>query len=77
MTGHGFRSMESTRINERDWNRNAKERQLTHAERSNVRAAYNYADYLPGRKRMMSHWADYLDQLADGIDIPSDISQAA
>lgn len=63
MTAHGFRSMACTLLNEHGWNRDAIERQLAHAERSNVRAAYNYAEYLPERKKMMQAWADYLDQL--------------
>ncbi len=64
MTGHGFRSMASTLLNEQGWNRDAIERQLSHSERNHIRAAYNYAEYLPERKKMMQHWADYLDQLA-------------
>ena len=63
MTGHGFRSMASTLLNELGFNRDAIERQLAHAERDSVRAAYNYAEYLPERKKMMQQWADYLDQL--------------
>ncbi len=63
MTGHGFRSMASTLLNEQGFNRDWIERQLAHAERDNVRAAYNYAEYLPERKRMMQQWADYLDNL--------------
>jgi len=63
MTGHGFRSMAATLLNEQGWNRDAIERQLAHAERNNVRAAYNYAEYLPERRKMMQHWADYLDEL--------------
>ncbi|HEV3197879.1 MAG TPA: hypothetical protein VGZ73_08220, partial [Bryobacteraceae bacterium] len=42
------------------------ERQLAHDERNNVRAAYNHAQYLPERRRMMQQWADYLDDLAEG-----------
>lgn len=63
MTGHGFRSMASTRLNEQGWNRDAIERQLAHAERDNVRAAYNYAEHLAERRRMMQAWADYLESL--------------
>lgn len=66
MTGHGFRSMASTILNEQGWHRDAIERQLAHAERDSVRAAYNYAEHLPERKRMMQAWADYLDGLAAG-----------
>lgn len=68
MTGHGFRSMASTLLNEQGWNKDAIERQLAHSERDGVRAAYNYAEYLPERKRMMQSWADYLDGLAIGAD---------
>lgn len=63
MTGHGFRSMASTLLNEQGWNRDAIERQLAHGERNSIRAAYNYAEYLAERRKMMQHWADYLDEL--------------
>lgn len=63
MTGHGFRSMASTLLNEQGFNRDTIERQLAHAERNNVRAAYNFAEYLTERRKMMQHWADYLDEL--------------
>ena len=63
MTGHGFRSMASTILNEQGWNRDAIERQLAHAERDSVRGAYNYAEYLPERRKMMQVWADFLDSL--------------
>ena len=69
MTGHGFRSMASTLLNEQGFNRDAIERQLAHAERDGVRAAYNYAEYLPERKRMMQQWADYLDTLKTGAQV--------
>jgi integrase len=63
MTGHGFRSMASTLLNEWGWNRDAIERQLAHSEQNGVRAAYNYAEHLPLRRKMMQAWADYLDAL--------------
>jgi len=66
LTGHGFRSMASTLLNEQGWNRDAIERQLAHAERNGVRAAYNYAEFMPERRRMMQAWADYLDTLREG-----------
>lgn len=65
MTGHGFRSMASTILNEQGWNRDAIERQLAHAERNSIRAAYNYAEHLLERRKMMRKWADYLDILAN------------
>lgn len=69
MTGHGFRSLASTLLNENNWNRDAIERQLAHAERNNIRAAYNYAEYLPERRKMMQWWADYLDKLTNNQNI--------
>jgi len=63
MTGHGFRSMASTLLHEQGWNHQVIERQLAHAERNAVSAAYNFAEHLPERRRMMQAWADYLDAL--------------
>jgi integrase len=65
MTGHGFRSMASTRLHEMGWPHAAIERQLAHAERNKVSAAYNYAEHLPERRKMMQAWADYLDTLRE------------
>ena len=69
MTAHGFRSMASTLLNEMGFNRDAIERQLAHTDRNQIRAAYNYAEYLPARVRMMQAWADYLDGLKHGENI--------
>jgi integrase len=70
MTAHGFRSMASTLLNEQQlWHPGAIERQLAHAPRNKVRAAYNYAEHLPERRRMMQAWADYLDQLREGARV--------
>ena len=69
MTGHGFRSIASTLLNEQGWHRDAIERQLAHAERDSIRAAYNYAEHMPERRRMMQSWADYLGELRKGGEI--------
>ena len=66
MTGHGFRSIASTLLNEQGWNSDAIERQLSHGERDKVRGAYNFAEYLPERRKMMQAWADYLVRLKEG-----------
>jgi integrase len=63
-TGHGFRSTASTILNEHGFTPDVIERQLAHSERNSVRAAYNHAQYLPERRKMMQWWADYLDELA-------------
>lgn len=71
MTGHGFRSMASTLLHEQGWPSDVIERQLAHAERNKVKAAYNYAEYLPQRRKMMQSWADYLDVLKQGGKVVS------
>lgn len=64
MTGHGFRAMASTLLNEKGWHPDVIELQLAHAERNKVRAAYNRAQRLAERRAMMQAWADYLEALA-------------
>ena len=59
----------STLLNEQGWNRDAIERQLAHGERDAVRAAYNYAEHLPERRKMMQAWADYIDVLKTGAAV--------
>ncbi len=67
MTGHGFRAVASTLLNESGkWNADAIEAQLAHVENDAVRRAYHRADYWSERVSMMSFWADYLDELREG-----------
>jgi len=63
-TVHGFRSTASTILNENGFAPDVIERQLAHDERNKVRAAYNHAQCLPERRKMMQWWADYLDGTA-------------
>jgi integrase len=65
-TGHGFRATASTILNEHGFMPDVIERQLAHSERNSIRAAYNHAQYLPERRKMMQWWADYLDEVAAG-----------
>lgn len=70
-TAHGFRATASTILNEQGFRPDVIERQLAHAEKNKVRAAYNRAEYLEERRRMMQHWADFLDGLATGAEVVS------
>lgn len=63
MTAHGFRSMASTLLNEMGWRSDVIERQLAHVDRNKVRSAYNRAEYIMERCRMMQAWSDFLDSL--------------
>ena len=78
-TGHGFRSTASTILNELGFPGDVIERQLAHSSKNKVRAAYNKAQYLPERARMMQQWADLLDALAkaDSNVVPGRFGKAA
>jgi integrase len=69
MTAHGFRSVASTLLNEQGFSPDVIELQLAHAERNKVRAAYNRAQRLDERRKMMQAWADYLDGLKAGGNV--------
>ncbi|OVE50612.1 tyrosine-type recombinase/integrase [Chromobacterium violaceum] len=59
-TPHGFRALASTVLNEEGFDPDIIEKQLAHAERNKVRAAYHRAEYLEERRKMMQWWADFL-----------------
>jgi integrase len=63
MTAHGFRSMASPLLNEQGFHPDLIALQLAHAVRNKVRAAYNKAQRLAERRKMMQTWADYIDSL--------------
>jgi integrase len=62
LTVHGFRGTASTILNEQGFNSDWIERQLAHVEGSDVRAAYNAAEWMAGRREMMTWWSNYLDR---------------
>ena len=69
MTGHGFRAVASTILNEAGFRADVIERQLAHCERNEIRGAYNRAEYLAERRKMMQQWANMLDALAQGAQV--------
>lgn len=66
MTGHGFRGLASTILHEQGYMPEAIERQLSHAKRDKVAAAYDHAQHIPYRRTMMQDWANYLDNIRTG-----------
>jgi integrase len=77
MTPHGFRSMASTRLNELGYSGDLIEIQLSHLPANKVRAAYNHAEYLPERTKMMQEWSNYLDKLQNKTSVsPSEFQQS-
>ena len=72
MTAHGFRAMASTNLEQLGYDVRLIEIQLAHADQDQVRAAYKRETHLmrlDERKKMMQHWADYLDGLRTGAVI--------
>lgn len=72
MTGHGFRAMASTNLEQLGYDVRLIEIQLAHADQDQVRAAYKRETHLlrlDERKKMMQAWADYLDGLAAGAEV--------
>ena len=64
LTVHGFRGTASTILNEKGFPSDHIERQLAHVESNKIRAAYNSAEWLPARRKMMMFWSDFLDKQA-------------
>jgi integrase len=66
-TGHDFRATASTRLHEMGFHSEWIERQLAHVEENKTKAAYNHAEYLPERRKMMQAWADWIDQIPEKV----------
>ncbi|WP_449412594.1 tyrosine-type recombinase/integrase [Pandoraea soli] len=69
MTGHGFRGLAATILREMGYSRDLVDRQLAHAERNQVTAAYVHAEYLPERRQMMQHWANFVEASRSGAKV--------
>lgn len=68
-TAHGFRTLFSTCANEAGFNRDHIEKQLAHEDRDEVRDAYNRAQWIKERTKLMQWWADRIDQLRKGAEV--------
>jgi integrase len=69
MTAHGFRATARTLLAELGWKPDAIERQLAHKASGPLGAAYDRAQYLDERRKMMQAWANYLDALREGATV--------
>jgi integrase len=70
-TGHGFRATAATILSEQGFRPELLERALAHVERNKVKAAYQRSPLLPERRKMLQHWADFLDGLKAGAKVRS------
>ena len=78
MTGHGFRAMARTVLDEElNFPVDHIEHQLAHAVRDANGRAYNRTSHLPARRKMMQAWADYLDHLRIGARVIPMAKQSA
>jgi integrase len=66
-TGHGFRALAASVLAEMGFRPDVIERQLAHVENNKTKAAYIRSEYLDERKRLMQHWADYIDALSETV----------
>jgi integrase len=69
MTGHGFRGVARTELGELGYPRDVMEIQLAHLVGDETERAYNKAQFLDQRRKMMQEWADHLDMLKKGAKI--------
>ncbi|MDQ6962862.1 MAG: integrase arm-type DNA-binding domain-containing protein [Mariprofundaceae bacterium] len=69
--GHGFRAMFRTSMIEQGFNEKVLERQLAHVEKNKTIRAYDRAEHMEERTKIMQHWANYLDALRDGATVVS------
>lgn len=66
LVSHGMRSMASTILNEHAWDAELIEVALAHADKDEVRSAYNRADYIERRRPMMAWWSEHIQKAATG-----------
>lgn len=70
MTGHGFRALAMSTIKEKlGYRHEVVDRQLAHAHKSKIDRAYDRAQFLDERKKMMQEWADYMDRVEKTGDV--------
>ena len=70
MTTHGFRALAMTTLKEKlGYRHETVDRQLAHAQKNKIDAAYDRAQFLEERKKMMQHWADYIDGIPTSAQV--------
>tara|TARA_R110001632_G_scaffold223624_1_gene355561 strand:- start:3608 stop:4795 length:1188 start_codon:yes stop_codon:yes gene_type:complete len=66
LVAHGMRSIASTALNEHEFNHDVIEACLAHKDPNEVRAAYNRAEYLEQRRKLLQWWSDYIEAAKNG-----------
>jgi integrase len=66
LVAHGLRSVASTILNNQGFEPELIEVCLSHIDKNQVRSAYNRADYLERRQKIMDWWSEHITQAATG-----------
>jgi len=66
LVSHGFRALASTTLNDNGFDSDIIEKSLSHIDKNSIRAAYNRAQYLERRRKMMDWWSEHIEQCATG-----------
>jgi integrase len=72
LVAHGLRALASTTLNEQGHDPDVIEAALAHTDSNKVRAAYNRAEYLERRRKLMTWWSEHIELASKGIiNLPS------
>jgi integrase len=66
LVAHGMRALASTTLNEQGFDPDVIESALAHADKNEVRRAYNRAEYIERRRKLMQWWSEHIEQAANG-----------
>ena len=66
LVSHGLRALASTILNEQGFDYDIIESALAHVDKNSVRKAYNRAQYVERRRKMMHWWSEHVEQAATG-----------
>ncbi|GAA5136819.1 hypothetical protein GCM10025767_16700 [Thalassotalea piscium] len=66
LVAHGLRALASTTLNEQGFDSDVIEAALAHVDGNEVRRAYNRADYLKRRAKMMMWWSEHIEKCSTG-----------
>lgn len=66
LVSHGLRSLASTTLNEQGFDPNLIEVCLAHVDKNEVRAAYNRAEYVERRRKIMCWWSEHIEKASQG-----------
>ncbi|OPX54873.1 Integrase [Oceanospirillum multiglobuliferum] len=66
LVSHGLRALASTTLNEQGFDFDVVESALAHIEKNEVRRAYNRAEYIERRRKLMEWWSQHIEQAAMG-----------